>query len=221
MIRLETVIIMSTLHVSERALKWSLQINNVKDTSNLKWILKRLQIIKSSTVAENNKVWYNWFSQFKNFMMKLEVEAIWRENMNLRDVTKISFIGLQGWLVYKNIEKLNSARYNLQYKPFRNNVTIELNLNFKVPIVKTHIIAKLRLPCWKCITFYINALSYHWDRSSHSLICAKYKEKNQKHFLVECPIYEPYRAHYVRQYFPSSRSSSFYFLFDESQRNQN
>ncbi|XP_043287106.1 uncharacterized protein [Venturia canescens] len=198
LIRLETGSTTISIGIIKKAMLYIKKILQMKQTRYPKIVLDQLIALD---LADNNRNKYNWFSNLKETINRVGTSDILnnispnsisekleqllnciKEKQFRSDVIRTLLSTYSPF--YKHIKQLNESEF-------------ENYLKTTIPLPLIRLVAQIRLAGRGLLSIRYKKLQYKIDEKNICIICNKLQPESIEHFLNECPIYEPIRAHYL------------------------
>lgn len=198
-IRLETGRDKIESKVVKSALNWFNRVKNMQETRLPKICLARLEEIDKSKV---NNIKYNWYSQLKTLLHKVNLEQLLSDNMTPTETKKMSN-EVERKLAELTSKEDREKTKNSTFIPHHNQINPEKTetghnyLNSRVSFAKKRLFSQLRMRNANSLSLIINQISYKVNLTEICTICNTQKLEDLHHLLFVCPIYYDSRNHYL------------------------
>ena len=193
---IETKVLKSTLN-------WYHRVQNMHESRYPKICLARLKELDESRY---NIIKYNWFSQLKAMLHKID-----QEYLSLRETTEPAAIRkmvnevqrkISELTMEKDKEKLNETKFVPHYNLI-NTENIDANHNYlyrKVSFAKKRLFSQLRARNVNSLNITINQMNHRINPNEICTICNTQQPEDAHHLFFVCPIYHNTRKYYLHSY---------------------
>ncbi|KAK9499194.1 hypothetical protein O3M35_003688 [Rhynocoris fuscipes] len=99
-----------------------------------------------------------------------------------------------------DVEAALNSKYNVHYRNISSLGTKEQYLQIPNSLSKRRLVSQLRICSDSYFRLYYKGSLYKFESKENCTLCDLQQPENLIHFLLVCPIYQPYRIQYLSPY---------------------
>uniref|UniRef100_A0A0K8SIW0 Reverse transcriptase domain-containing protein n=1 Tax=Lygus hesperus TaxID=30085 RepID=A0A0K8SIW0_LYGHE len=200
-LRLETGRLPLKASVFERAVKFLMRVLRM-DVN--RWPLLCLRELSKHHMTGRSSEEFNWVSRLDSVLVSLGVVLNW-ETLSYEQVKAIHkdlIIMFNNHCHSCDTQRAMNSGYSVLFRSIVDFTGRQSYLGLGGNIHRERIIAQLRLAPNGCsfndvIRFYHKRSKYSWRSNDLCTVCNQRAPETLSHFLLRCPLYKPYREHYL------------------------
>lgn len=197
-LRLELGIVKIAHKAMRLTWNWFIKILKLPDKSLPKLCMIRLIALANSINGIND---LNWATQFRAFLIRMNCQELLysRDPVSWAAKTEEVFQRFKVELVEEDLVRWRESRACQFRMPTRLEDGPARYLTLKLPLRMKRVIAQLRVSSQYCAKITYAQCAARLDPHQICQNCNLSEEETVVHFFCKCPLYSPYRAHYLKE----------------------